>query len=483
MPLPEPGQPVELDAASRSGVSRARLAATAGVILSAGLGIAIVKFPPLLVLGAALAALFVIWILHQPYAGLLLYTIIFIVRPAELYPVLAPLRLERLVGVLALGSMLFHQYSVHRTLMIDRSRTTVFMGSLLLISMLSVPFSFWPTRSFEAVVEMVKVGVFYVLVAQLLDSPRRIRTFTYLYCALIGYIAITSLHAYFTGSLKFAQGIDRAVGVTSAGGDPNHLGTTMAATLPLMVWLASTRWLALWRAVFAAGVVVLFITMAVTGSRASMLGFLASLVAMWWLSSRRVLFGGLIIATVILAFISLPDQYQTRYASMTEEELDASSQGRVEAWKAGTRMAFDRPVGGVGIGVFAIAYANGYSPEGSRRWLESHSLYVQLAAELGIPGLLVFLGLVWSALRTNRRELHHLSPPSDSSTAITRSILNGVFIGLIVLLVSGIFGHSLLRRTWYVYSALVVAVSRTYAAERLRAEGDRLAVSSRMPPD
>jgi len=40
------------------------------------------------------------------------------------------------------------------------------------------------------------------------------------------------------------------------------------------------------------------------------------------------------------------------------------------------------------------------------------------------------------------------------------ALVQALYTGFIVLFVSGIFGHSLFRRTWYIYAALGLVLAR-----------------------
>lgn len=91
-------------------------------VLCAAAGAALVGIEPWLLVALAAGLLFVIIILVQPFWGLLLYTLLFLLRPAELYPVLAPLHLERVIGLAALFGLLLLQYRQERRIVIDASR-------------------------------------------------------------------------------------------------------------------------------------------------------------------------------------------------------------------------------------------------------------------------------------------------------------------------------------------------------------------------
>lgn len=427
------------------------------------IGVALVHLPGKLVFGAVIAGASVVMILVRPYWGLLLYAATVFLRPGEIWPVLAGLKLERIVGVLTLASLAMESWRRHGGLTIDSSRLSKWLGAFWLASFASVVTSYWPTHSVGESIEVLKLIAFYVMVIQLVDSRRRLAVFVWTYLAFIGYFGYAAVSDYFHGRLKYAQGIERAIGENSTSGDPNQLGATMACTVPLLLLLIGRAREPWKRALYVALLVLSVLTLSLTGSRSGILGLIAGLIFVWWRSRRRVLYGGLITLALVLGFLALPGQYRERYTSMGQEEIDASSQGRLDAWRVGMEMMMDRPLLGVGLGCFGVAHSEGYD-EGN--WLEAHSLYVQVPAEIGIPGAVAFFGFLVVALWTfsrSRKLAHRLWP-----TGIEEPLLVGMTGAFVVLAVTGIFGHSMMRPTWFLFAALGQAVYRLARTEDAR---------------
>jgi len=433
---------------------------TAMAVLCAVLGINLVFFPPVFLFGAILGLLAVFAVLSRPFLGLVLYAALFLVRPGELYPSLAGLHIERIVGVVTLAAMFFSSYRKEGKLFLDGSRQTQLLVLLLAAFYCSVPSSYWPSRSLGRVVEFLKIIAFYVMIVQLVDSRKRLRILLAEYLILIAVIGYTSLRAYFAGELMVAQGIERAVGVTSAGGNPNALGATLGSTVPLLIMTARATRRAVLRWFLFGGVGVLVWAIALTGSRSSVLGLLAGLAVVWWFSRHRLLvavFGLLLLGT---AFVALPDSYKARYESITSENLDESSRLRLTTWEAGMKMVLDRPFFGVGVGAFSTAHHSTYGT-GLGSWLEAHNLYVQVPAEIGLVGAIVYFSFLAAFIRLNRRARRTLTRRRPD-WKLEAGILDGIFAGTCFLFVSSIFGHSMLRFTWYVFAAMTLVVYRLH---------------------
>ena len=455
----------ELGTATRRASSVFFLAGVIAVCL--GMGVGLVFFPAYLVIGIPVGIAAALLVLTRPFTGLILYTATFFLQPGEMFPPLGALHVERLVGIATLVSMSFHTFRNEGRLVIDGSRQTLWFAFLVAAMGLSVPTSFWVSWSVEKVVDLLKIGAFYLMIVHLVNTRIRLRIFAGVYLGLLGYIGASALFQYFMGRAHFAQGIDRAAGMTSIVGDPNTLGTTMAVVAMLFLFLARGNGHPLRRALLWGVVAISVTTILLTGSRASFLGLCAGLAVVIWRTERRGTWIAIALLLMPAVFVLMPDQYQERYTSIARAltfDFDGSSFSRIMTWRSGLEMFLDRPLFGVGAGCFGVAHAHAYSEGPSRNWLEAHSLFVQVPAELGLVGAVAFFGFMGQFLGLNRR-LGRLLRDRGPAWELERLLVQGMWAGFVVLLVSGIFGHSLFRATWYEFAALGLAVFRIHLAE------------------
>ena len=440
---------------------------TAALALSVIGGVALVRFNPLFALGAIACASASYIIVTRPLFGLFLYTILFWWRPGELYPAVSGLHLERIVGALALVGMYMEQYHRERRLVIDGTRQTAVLLVMTLLVLISALYAYLPSVAMDATIDFIKLVAWYLLIVHLVNTRLRLRLFLGLWFACVGKIALDSMRAYFFGGYsRYAQGITRAIGQSDAGGDPNHLAATMSATIPILLLLTfykPLRWL---RVPAALGVLLLTLTMSLTGSRSGLIGFFGGLIFVWWHCRRRLVVGVIGLAIIGGGLLLLPDQYKTRYATIGSKEIDNSGQGRLDVWKVGLRMVADHPLTGIGIGCFSAVHAARYSPEFQRDPLVAHSLYVEVLAELGVLGAVAFFAFVIEMFRLNRRARRALRLEGEEWRG-EDLVLLGISAGIFCLLLTGIFGTNFTRHTWYVYAALGVAISRLHADKDL----------------
>jgi probable O-glycosylation ligase (exosortase A-associated) len=425
-------------------------------VAGAALGFAIAYLPIFVVAGLMIAAMAAIAMMTRPFLCLILYTIVFMMRPGELYPALAPLQLEKLVGGAALITLFLAQFRHHGRVFLDTSRQSLLLYAFVVSIVVSVPFAFWRSAALDGLIEALKVLAFYAMVVQFVDTRSRLRKFVWVYGLLNVYITVDAIVTYGTGGAKVSQGIERIYGQTSAIGHPNFLGATMAATFPLFFLMTFNKSLGRWRPLMLLSAIAMVVTLVLTGSRGALIGFLATLACMWWSSRHRLRYGVLGLCILLVSVSLVPQQYKMRYATMASTTIDESSKGRIEAWKVGLRMMMDKPVFGIGINNFSAAHF-----EYSGSWLNAHSLFLQVLAELGLLGAAVYFAFLHETLRLNRRAYRLLGEHGDE-WSFERTVLDGVFVGLVALLVCGLFGDSPMRRTYYIFAGTGLAVVRIY---------------------
>src|SRR5205814_7213308 len=224
--------------------------------------------------------------------------------------------------------------------------------------------------------------------------------------------------------------------------DPNALGITLVTTLPfLAIFCYRNAGRIRWLAMPLLGLCVW--TIVLTGSRASYitLGLLAILYALS--SKQRV---AAVLAVVVLAgalWAVMPVQYQDRLKTVNDLAEDESYQGRVAAWHAAWDMFKSNPLTGVGTTMFIDSRG-----AASGHWLNVHSLYFQILAELGLLGTLAFGFFLFSIFQQNQRMRQELEKLPDCPQWLS-NFPRACNLALIGLLVAGYSSHSLYRDNWY----------------------------------
>jgi O-antigen ligase len=330
------------------------------------------------------------------YIGLLAFTAFLFLRPQDQLPPLQPLHLAEASAIIGLIAMVIGRLS--RGLPITRV-TPELVGVVALggVILLTAPFSIWTGGALDTFTELyVKVILIFLLMVNTLLWPRRVEQVTWIIVLATGYIAFRAVFDYARGINLVENGRVRG----AIGGmfqNSNDLALNMVAILPLALSFVLRPVSLVRRGIAVACTGLMFMTIVASQSRSGSLGLGTVVIVMAVLTLRRK--PGLVAAGVIatiLALPMLPTSYWARLSSITNAEKDATGSRearRVLLWESYYTF-LERPLTGVGAGQF-----KNYQPDArDAAWHESHNAILQVAAELGIVGVLIFLFLLSRAL-------------------------------------------------------------------------------------
>ncbi|MGK3208881.1 O-antigen ligase family protein [Amycolatopsis sp. MEPSY49] len=241
--------------------------------------------------------------------------------------------------------------------------------------------------------------------------------------------------------------------------DPNDLAYFLVAAVPLLVAVRARTF-----ATAIAGV-VLVAGAAATFSRGGALGLAA---AAGWLLARRVLPWRLVAATaaavVALGLGTLLVAGPHLARAVQEKSFIAASNvdTRELRWQAAARMVTAHPVLGVGPGGFREQYAaESHNAEIDEQTPVAHNMYLEVAAELGLPGFALFAGVVGVAAVASERAVRRAGPGPRRTEAVA------IQASLLAVLVTSTFLSEQYYLPLWSLAALAVA-----AETRVRREGE-----------
>jgi hypothetical protein len=155
--------------------------------------------------------------------------------------------------------------------------------------------------------------------------------------------------------------------------------------------------------------------------------------------------------------------------------------GRGALWAAGWRMVREHPLDGIGIGrYFKEVYAYAPNPRRLIRPQENaHNYPLQVAAELGVPGLLCLLALFGAAAGGGWRAARSGATPAVRRLGLAAAAGTGAFF------LTCLTGHSLLLRegqlTFWVLAGVGLLLGRGHAPPPAAATpADRAALRARL---
>jgi probable O-glycosylation ligase (exosortase A-associated) len=186
----------------------------------------------------------------------------------------------------------------------------------------------------------------------------------------------------------------------------NEIALALVMVMPLMGYLLmhSERRSIKWAMIVSQ--VLCFVAIVGTYSRAGFLALCVLFAFQWWASRYKM---ALTLALLVLGppiFYFMPqgwrDRMSTIKSSTSEATMDLSAKGRINAWRMGWNLAKHRPLVGGGFRTFTMGAFRLYAPDPADQH-DAHSIYIEVMAEQGFPGLAMFLTLGLFTWMTGRR--------------------------------------------------------------------------------
>lgn len=242
----------------------------------------------------------------------------------------------------------------------------------------------------------------FVTVLFLVSTPRRLH---WSLLVAIGAIAFVSLHTMRQWQLYGGIRGFRPGGMLA---DSNYYALVAGLFIPLAFLFVMSSHRPRWERLFCLGCLGLaLVGTTFAASRGGFLGMSAAFVFVIWNSRRRA--RNLVICGLLLIPLSLLPMSPLRRLQKPSDLDEGAKDARIVAWRAGWRMIQDHPITGVGLHNFKPLMPR-YAP-GENVVTLAHNTYIELAAELGVPGVLAFLAVLVMSFyrldRVRRRAVRH----------------------------------------------------------------------------
>jgi len=297
---------------------------------------------------------------------------------------------------------------------------------------LSYLFSNNMDRSWIYYEDFLKIFIMYLLGSQVIRSYKQIHVLYLIVTFSLGYIAFEMVQIYFTTGylVLFRRGF--------AGLDNNGAALVLAMGIPLsyFAWEFTRGW---YRWGFLLIIPIIAECIMSSYSRGAMISALA-VAPFYLLYSRKKIF--LLICMGMMAAavpIVAGDEIKERFFSVNDREQDDSFQSRMASFRAAYLIANDYPVFGAGIrcsNLLTLKY--GADMEGRT----IHNTYLQIAADAGWTGMLLYLLLLAAAIFAMWRSRRRLWKRTDEESVRAVAMLGGIECALLTFMV-GILALSL----------------------------------------
>jgi hypothetical protein len=380
-----------------------------------------------------------------------IYIFLVIERPWESIRYLEGLQIERVYAIsLIIIAFLQHKFKI------VSSPTNKWVYGLLALHFLLAPFAYNPEFAVDQGIEYAKMVVLYLLMLSVADDEESLKILVKAYGLSTMLYALHSLWEYNNGRHVWRMGISRMVGVDSTFNDPNSFGATIVLSLPFVYALLRSELNKHLRRAYYFYFALAVTCVVLTGSRTSFAALMV-LCMIWVLiqkGKRKLLILVTALMTMAVVWNVMPEEKQERFRTLWDDEAGPanareSAEGRMVGWKVSWRMFKQQPMTGVGAGgKNYIGYRmSNLVDDGEPSPNQSHILYGEVLAELGLFGAGLFLGLIFSIWRCCRWARSYLRKNADDDPFLA-NLAGAILAALLLLLVFGIGGHNFYRPLW-----------------------------------
>lgn len=353
------------------------------------------------------------------------------------------------------------------------------VASLFLIIATMSFFSYVPEISYDIFIDrVIKFALIGFFITAFVTTPKRLAFF--LGAVLFAYMKMgqEGLLGVITGSLVWQnQGIPRLHGSTPIYRHPNSFSGMALGCLPFLFYFfgIANRYLKiilLIQAIFAFNIVLF------TGSRTGYVALIIAIMFLIWKSDRRKELFILIIFLGVVGFKFIPEAYVKRIDTIfTQQEIEGGSMNaRKQILQDAWEIFIENPLG-VGVGAFPAVRQDQFG-----RSQDTHNLYLEIATNLGLQGLIIFFGVIFSLcqvllklqanLATQIKKINHAILYSEGVMEIYSTDLRShlydlriiqaaslsVFIFVVIRLGLGLFGMDLYEIYWWFALGLTLAL-------------------------
>ena len=340
----------------------------------------------------------------------------------------------------------------------------VWMGGYLLWSVLGYMQTAFPEVVLDQLLALGKLWLIALVAVNALTTRARIRFFIVFFLGCFALFPVRgALVNYVGGYTVFGRALWNYIY-----GNPNDLAALTLLQLSMAAGLlrANVRSWVRWASM--AGVGILILVVVLTQSRGAFVA-LAAFVLLSLGATRRKLRSALIVAVVALALMIVAPagvwdrvlglRNATTLSQVENVDAEGSARQRLQIWKVAAKIISEHPVAGVGVGAYPPTHQR-YARSSefnriARGARDPHSTLVQVAAESGIPGAILFIGMIVSLVRFAERQR------KAAAVALPRTAQLLLFLefGLFAFLIAGIWGSFAYMSFFSLHLVLIWAIA------------------------
>lgn len=431
---------------------------------------------PIFVIGGVIGALVAfVTVLNADFGLLVLVFMIYTRFSDVMVRQGIPSTLQPYMALIALG--IATRWIFTREFPRDVLKATGYVAAYALVVFGSIFYASDFSIAFGTGIDFLKDGVITIIMVVLINH---VATFRKVMWVLLGagiFLGTISVYQGVTGQYDSEfwgfgrSGFLNIVGytegnrVTGPMGDPNYYAQLILVLIPIAMnrFVSEKHWIM--RSLAAWAVLACTLTVVFTYSRGAVVALIIMGVFAMLHRPPRIadLVLGAVLFAILLAF--LPSNYTARVATILDVfggtndiRTEVSFRGRASENIVAILMFIDRPILGVGVNNYPLYYQQysrtlGLDPRAENR--QAHNLFLQVAAESGLIGILVYGSVIWVILKGMQDSWRRLKNVGMEEYA---SMFLSFAVGFVGYLGAALFVHAAYPRYFWLLAGIGFAV-------------------------
>ena len=325
------------------------------------------------------------------YGALVAFAWLYYYRPEDFIPGLSYIPMAKITGIFAFLALVLGMMSGGR---FKIPKAAQYLWLLLFQMCLCVPFAIWKGGAFSTISDKFsKAVVVAMLISMAVVTVKELRKLLWIQVSAVSLVVFFSVLVHHTVDGRL-EGIQKSILE-----NPNDLAINIAISFPIaMVFMLNAKGFK--KAIWSIALVFMPICLVLTYSRSGLLAFILSVSVCVWeygiKGKRRYLVGSVGLMLLLGLGLALSSaHYRARVESIVMGNVEGSGdKGSLDARKTLLKKslytAVTHPLFGVGPGCFILV---------DKGWVVAHNSYTELAAESGIPALILFLLTIGAAFK------------------------------------------------------------------------------------
>lgn len=393
------------------------------------------------------------------YSALLTFSFLYFARPEDFIPGMAAIPVGKISGGLALLGLILSWGKLKAKMPLAIKLVIV----LLLHMCVTVVFAFWRGGALDVIEnQFSKAAMVAVLVAMIVNTTDELGKLLWVQSVSIAVMTIASIVIHPAG----VGGGTRLWGLGGVFSNPNDLAINIAINFPLCLALLLKAKGVIRKLIWAVALICLLYGVLATYSRSGLIAMVVCFIICVWEFGFKGKRPAVVVAAIFIMMagtavgLSNP-KYVARVKTLVQggDVEDSGDKGSLDARREllmeSIRVTFQHPVFGVGPGNFQAI---------TESWHVTHNTYTELSSETGLPGLGLFLAIIFLTFRSLKKVAQTVAYKNDPKVNL---FTNALRAGLTAYIIGAAFASTAYTLFPYFMVAYVSALYKITTAPEL----------------